>query len=89
MLVKLPKARANPTGPGNRLYAEPSPSPGERSIQQDNTSAACYTSAHYLAHMKEAQAVTAPRTGVRPYLNLNDYVPTEVLDAITEVVPVF
>ena len=82
MLIKLPKAKANLTGPGNRLYAESSPSPDETSFQQDNTSAAYYGSAYYKAHKQDAQAVPAPNSGVPPYLNLKDFVPTEVLDAI-------
>lgn len=82
MLIKLPKAKAHLTGPGNRLYADPRPSPDETSFQQDNTSAQYYNSPYYLAHKSEVQPVPRPRPGVPPNLNLKDFVPSEVLDAI-------
>ena len=82
MRIKLPKTRAALVGPGTRLYADPTPSPDETSFQIDNTSAQYYNSPYYLAHKDQVQPFPAPRTGVPPYLDLQDFVPTEVLDAI-------
>jgi Calcineurin-like phosphoesterase len=80
--IKLPKAKATLAGPGNRLYAEPKPSPDETSFQQDNTSAQYYSSVYYKAHKNQVQPVPPPRGGAPPYLELQDFIPTEVLDAI-------
>ena len=82
MRIKLPKTRARLAGPGTRLYADPKPSPDETSFQIDNTSAQYYNSPYYLAHKDQVQPFPAPRTGVPAYLDLQDFVPTEVLDAI-------
>jgi hypothetical protein len=80
--IKLPRMRANLAGPGSRLYAEPRPSPDETSFQQDNTSSQYYNSPYYLAHKSQVQAVPAPRSGAPSYLDLKDFVPSEVLAAI-------
>jgi hypothetical protein len=80
--IKLPKTRAALVGPDTRLYADPTPSPDETSFQIDNTSAQYYNSPYYLAHKDQVQPVPAPQTGVAAYLDLQDFVPTEVLDAI-------
>src|ERR1700685_1652374 len=69
-------------GPGTRLYADPTPSPDETSFQIDNTSAQYYNSPYYLAHKDQVQPVPAPQSGVPAYLDLQDFVPTEILDAI-------
>src|SRR5579863_8358375 len=82
MRIKLPKTRANLAGPGTRLYAEPKPSPDETSFQIDNTSAQYYNSPYYVAHKNQVQAVPAPQKNVPPYLDLQDFIPTEVLSAI-------
>ena len=82
MRIKLPKTRATLAGPGTRLYAEPKPSPDETSFQIDNTSAQYYKSPYYLAHMNQVQPFPAPRSGVSTYLDLQDFIPTEVLGAI-------
>ena len=82
MRIKLPKTRATLAGPGTRLYADPKPSPDETSFQIDNTSAQYYKSPYYLAHMNQVQPFPAPQSGVPAYLDLQDFVPTEVLDAI-------
>jgi hypothetical protein len=80
--IKLPKSKANLAGPGTRLYAEPKPSPDETSFRQDNTSAQYYNSVYYLAHKSQVQSVPAPQKGALPYLELKDFIPTEVLDGI-------
>ncbi|HXR16513.1 MAG TPA: metallophosphoesterase [Terriglobales bacterium] len=82
MRIKLPKTRATLAGPGTRLYADPTPSPDETSFQIDNTSAQYYNSPYYLAHMNQVQPFPASQSGVPAYLELQDFVPTEVLDAI-------
>jgi hypothetical protein len=82
MRIKLSKTRTNLAGPGSRLYAEPKPSPDEISFQQDNTSAQYYNSVYYLAHQRQVQPVPPPRRGAPLSLDLKDFVPTEVLDAI-------
>ncbi len=69
-------------GPGGRLFAEPQPSPDEAGFRQDNTSSQYYNSAYYLAHQKQVQAIPTPRPGVPPYLNLADFVPAALIDAI-------
>src|SRR5580698_9104668 len=80
--IKLPRTRARLAGPGTRLYADPKPSPDETSFQIVNTSAQYYNSPYYLAHKDQVQPFPAPRSGVPAYLDLQDFVPTEVLDAI-------
>jgi hypothetical protein len=80
--IKLPKTRARLAGPGTRLYAEPKPSPDETSFQIDNTSSQYYNSPYYLAHKDQVQPVPAPQSGVPAYLDLQDFIPSEVLDAI-------
>jgi hypothetical protein len=42
----------NLTGPGGRLFADPTPGPDEMSFQQNNVSAKYYSSAYYLAHIR-------------------------------------
>jgi Calcineurin-like phosphoesterase len=83
MRIKLPNTNANLEGPGNRLYAEPRPSPDETSFQQDNVSAQYYNSAYYTAHKNQVQPIPPARDGVPAYLNLADFIPSEVGDAIT------
>jgi hypothetical protein len=80
--IKLPNAKANLSGPGNRLYAEPSPSPDETSFQQDNVSAQYYTSVYYTQHKNQVQSIPAPRPGAPPQLDLADFVPPEIVNAI-------
>jgi hypothetical protein len=73
----------NLIGPGGRLYADPTPSADKTSFQVDNTSAAYYNSAYYLAHQKQVQPIPPPRKGAPMQLNLKDFIPKEMLDAIT------
>lgn len=69
-------------GPHQQLYADPKPTPGEVAFQVDNTSAAYYTSPYYLAHKSEVQPIPAPRRNVPPYLQLEEFVSSEVMAAI-------
>jgi hypothetical protein len=47
----------NLTGPGGRLFADPTPGPDEMSFQQNNVSAKYYSSAYYLAHKSQVQPI--------------------------------
>jgi predicted phosphodiesterase len=80
--IKLPNAKANLVGPGNRFYAEPSPSPDETSFQQDNVSAQYYNSLYYTQHKNQVQPIPAPRKGAALQLQLGDFAPAEVLAAV-------
>jgi hypothetical protein len=80
--IKLPNAKANLIGPSGRLYAEPRPSPDETSFQQDNVSEQYYNSPYYEAHKNDVQPIPPARGGVPAYLDLNDFIPTEVSGAI-------
>ena len=82
MRVKIPNARASLVGPETRLYAEPTPSPHETSFQQDNVSAQYYNSPYYTIHKDQVQAIPPPRDGAALQLNLADFVPGEIVDAI-------
>lgn len=83
MRLKLLNMRANLEGPGNRLYAEPKPSPDETSFQQDNVSDQYYNSPYYLAHKNQVQEIPAPNAGLPGNLDLNDFLPTEIGTAIS------
>jgi len=72
------------TGPNGRLYADPKPSPDETSFRQDNNSAAYYNSPYYLLHKNQVQPIPPPRPNVLPYLNLADYLPTDIASAIDQ-----
>ena len=82
MRIKLPNMRTNLEGPGNRLYAEPKPSPDETSFQQDNVSEQYYNSPYYLAHKDQVQPIPPPLAGAAASLDLKDFVPQEVFDAV-------
>jgi len=69
-------------GPGNRLYAEPAPSLDETSFQQDNISAQYYNSLYYTQHKNQVQPIPSPRQGAALQLNLADFVPEGVINAI-------
>lgn len=81
MRIKLANAKTNLIGPGDRLYAEPKPSPDETSFQQDNVSDQYYNSPYYVAHKNDLQVIPPPRPGSP--LNLADFIPVEVATAIT------
>ena len=72
------------TGPKGRLYADPRPSPDETSFRQDNNSAAYYKSQYYLLHKNQVQPIPPTRPNALPYLDLADFLPTDVADAINQ-----
>ena len=82
MQIKLPKAKANVAGPGNRLYAEPTPSFDETSFQQDNISAQYYNSLYYAQHKNQVQPIPPPRPGAALQISLADFVADEIISAI-------
>ncbi|HEY4026877.1 MAG TPA: hypothetical protein VGO86_10650, partial [Candidatus Dormibacteraeota bacterium] len=51
----------NLLGRRGRLFAEPRPSPDEKSFQVDNTSARYFQSPYYTLHKDQLQAVPPPR----------------------------
>src|SRR6202795_241412 len=67
-------------GPAGRLYADPQPGPDEKKFREDNTSAAYYNSPYYLGHKDQVQPIPRRRSGVA--LNLSDFIPQDVLNAI-------
>ena len=71
-------------GPNGRLYADPQPSPDETSFRQDNNSAAYYSSAYYVLHKSQVQPIPARRPNTPYYLDLADFIPGEVADAIDQ-----
>ncbi|MGA7313606.1 MAG: metallophosphoesterase [Silvibacterium sp.] len=75
--------KANLFGPGGQLYADPKPTPDENAFQVNNTSDAYYNSKYYLKHKSEVQSIPPRRTGALPYLNLANFVPQDLMTAIT------
>jgi len=67
-------------GPKGQFYADPTPTPGEIKFKVDNTSAAYYSSPYYLAHKDQVQRVPTARN--TDPLNLADFVPQDIVDAI-------
>jgi hypothetical protein len=74
--------KMNLVGPHGQLYADPKPSPDEDAFQVDNTSEAYYNSAYYLLHKNQVQPIPPRRTGALPYINLADYIPQDLANAI-------
>ena len=74
---------ASIVGPGGQLYADPKPTPGEDAFQVNNTSDAYYNSPYYTLHKNQVQPIPPRRTGALPYLQLTDFVPQELADAIS------
>jgi hypothetical protein len=72
------------TGPFGHTYADPKPTPDEVAFQVDNTSQQYYQSPYYKVHQHEVQPIPLPRSGVPPYLNLTDFLPQNLIDAITK-----
>jgi hypothetical protein len=72
----------NLVGPHGQLYADPKPSPDEDAFQVDNTSEAYYNSPYYLLHKSQVQPIPPRRTGALPYINLADYIPQDLANAI-------
>jgi hypothetical protein len=73
----------NLAGPHGQLYADPKPSTDEDAFQVDNTSAAYYNSVYYLANKNLVQPIPPPRPGALPYVDLADYLPADMIAAIT------
>jgi len=71
-------------GPKGQFYADPKPSPDETSFRQDNNSAAYYKSQYYLLHKNQVQPIPQVRQNAAPNINLADYIPTDVADAIDQ-----
>jgi len=71
---------ANVRGPKGQFYADPKPTPDEIKFKVDNTSSAYYNSPYYLAHKDQVQRIPTARN--TDPLDLADYVPQDILDAI-------
>lgn len=71
-------------GPQGQFYADPKPSPDETSFRQDNNSAAYYNSPYYLQHKNQVQPIPQIRQNAAPNINLADYIPTDIADAIDQ-----
>src|SRR5271170_7147460 len=74
--------KVNLIGPQGQTYADPKPSPDEDAFQVNNTSAAYYNSPYYTKHKNQVQPIPPQRTGALPYLNLTDFIPPDLTDAI-------
>src|SRR3984957_19492713 len=72
----------NVAGPTGQLYADPKPSTDEDAFQVDNTSEAYYNSVYYLANKNKVQPIPPRRAGTAPNINLQDYLPASMLNAI-------
>src|ERR1700722_6116725 len=75
-------SKMNLVGPHGQLYADPKPSPDEDAFQVDNTSEAYYNSPYYLLHKSQVQPIPPRRTCALPYINLADYIPQDLANAI-------
>ena len=75
-------APTNLIGPKDQTYADPKPSPDEGAFQVNNTSAAYYNSPYYKKHQNQVQPIPPQRTGSLPYLDLADFIPPALTDAI-------
>jgi hypothetical protein len=81
--VQSPAVKGGIIGPRGHLYADPKPTPGETAFQVANTSGDYYNSPYYLAHKSQVQPIPPQRKGVKPYLNLADFIPKDLAAAIT------
>ena len=70
----------NMIGPQGQFYADPQPGPDEIKFREDNTSSAYYNSPYFLAHKNQVQPIPRRRSGVA--LNLSDFIPQDILNAI-------
>jgi hypothetical protein len=70
----------NMIGPHGQFYADPQPGPDEIKFREDNTSSAYYNSRYFLAHKDQVQPIPRRRSGVA--VNLSDYIPQDVFNAI-------
>src|SRR5215467_11501163 len=69
-------------GEAGRLFAEPRPSPDEKSFQVDNTSEQYYQSAYFKLHKDQVQQVPSP-TVTPPRMALDQVLGDDVLGPIT------
>jgi hypothetical protein len=72
----------NLAGPAGQLYADPKPSPDEDVFQVNNTSAAYYNSAFYLANKNKVQPIPPRRMGAPPNIDLANFLPAAMIGAI-------
>ena len=70
----------NLIGPSGRLYADPKPTPDEKTFKVDNTSSQYYNSVYYKQHKDQVQRI--PQARSTDALNLSDFVPAGIIDAI-------
>jgi hypothetical protein len=75
--------KRNVAGPHGQLYADPTPGTDEDAFQVNNTSEAYYNSAYYLANKNLVQPIPPPRPNSPSYVDLADYLPAEMIAAIT------
>lgn len=73
----------NLVGPGSQLYADPTPGADETKFKTDNNSAAYYSSQYYTLHKNQVQPIPAARPNVPANLDLADFVPKPIINAIT------
>ncbi len=73
---------ANLVGPSGQTYADPKPSPDENAFQVNNTSDAYYNSTYYLKNKNLVQPIPPRRSGALPYLDLTDFLPPDLTNAI-------
>jgi hypothetical protein len=69
-------------GPSGQTYADPKPSTDENAFQVSNTSEAYYNSPYYLNHKNQVQPIPPRRSGALPYLDLTDFLPQDLTNAI-------
>jgi hypothetical protein len=73
---------ASLVGPSGQTYADPKPSPDENAFQVNNTSDAYYNSTYYLKNKNLVQPIPPRRSGALPYLDLADFLPPDLTNAI-------
>jgi hypothetical protein len=76
--------KAKLIGPKGQFYADPKPSADENAFQINNTSADYYNSPYYLRHKSEVQPIPPARKGVALNLNLGDFIPLNLMQAINQ-----
>jgi Calcineurin-like phosphoesterase len=70
-------------GPSGQTYADPKPNTDENAFQVNNTSEAYYNSVYYLKYKNQVQPIPPRRSGALPYLDLSDFLPQDLTNAIT------
>jgi len=74
----------NILGPGGQMYADPKPTQDENAFQVNNTSDAYYNSPYYLKYKNQVQAIPPRRVGAPPHLDLTDFIPQGLANAINQ-----